>query len=83
MKRKLTLTIESGVTHRAKTFAHQQGISLSQFIEELLVRNIGETEKLSDKQSFSQRWAGKFQISEKTDARTVKLKEKYGLKSGK
>ncbi len=79
MKRKLTLTIESGVTHRAKTFARQQGISLSQFIEELLVSNIQKTEELSDKKSFSQRWAGKFQISEKTDPRSIKLKEKYGL----
>jgi hypothetical protein len=83
MKRKLTLTIEGGVTHRAKTLARRRGKSLSQLVEELLERETDETAPTADSAPFSRRWAGKMELAEREDPRFRKLTAKYDLETGK
>jgi len=85
MKRRLTLTITPKVSLRAKNFAQRRGISVSALVEHLLVEATGaETESKVEartRPSFSNRWAGKFRLTEKNDVRSAQLKSKYGLES--
>ena len=87
MKNKLTLTIEGGVTHRAKTLARRRGKSFSQLVEELLTREMNECSTSpelapSERETFSKRWAGKMELAESADPRFRKLMTRYGLETG-
>jgi hypothetical protein len=82
MKSKLTLTIEGRITHRAKILARKRGTSLSQLVEDLLVRETGQEDPAAKPASFSRRWAGRMALAEKTGERTQKLRRKYGLRAG-
>jgi len=55
MKTKLTLTVEKELINQAKTIAHAQETSVSSLVESFL-SNLA----LKRKDSFSQRWQGKF-----------------------
>ncbi len=72
MKEKLNLTIEKSLIPRSKAYARSKGISVSTLVEKLL-RNVTD----ENKESFSQRWAGKFSVLEREDERYKKLKERY------
>ena len=72
MKTKLTVTIDEEVLPKAKRYARSQGISLSQLIETTL-KDLSSKEQ----QSFSQRWRGKFQPTERNDDRYRRLSKKY------
>lgn len=82
MKTKLTLTIEGGVTHRAKTLARRRGKSLSQLVEELLKKEMDSKSSVAERETFSDRWLGKMVLAETEDPRLKKLLAKYELESG-
>lgn len=79
MKTKMTLSIEQQVSHQAKTLAKQRGTSLSQMIENFLRRELEPLETGKSTNPFSQRWAGRMELTKSTDARAQKLKSKYNL----
>ncbi len=79
MKTKLTLTIDQGISHRAKSLARQRGSSLSQLVEDLLADQMGAKVRASAKVAFSKRWAGRMTLSETNDVRSSRLKQKYRL----
>ena len=82
MKRKLTLTVDNDLTHRAKRLARKRGKSLSALIEDLLKR---ETEYATGKAraaTFSERWGGQMTLSTRPGERLAKLQKKYGLTRG-
>ncbi|NOG44374.1 MAG: hypothetical protein HND50_04045 [Calditrichaeota bacterium] len=74
MKQKINLTINDQLIHRTKKFTRKQGISVSQFIENLLYKAIDEKEE-----SFTDKWQGKLKsaIKDENDPRFKKLKERY------
>jgi len=72
MKRKLTITIDEEVLPRAKRYARQNGVSLSQLIEDAL-RNLAPR----DGPSFSTKWRGKFLPAERNSPRYKTLAERY------
>lgn len=72
MKAKLTITIDQEIIPLAKLQAKQQGLSLSQMIENAL-RALSARES----KSFSRRWRGKFRVAEKADDRFRGLAERY------
>ena len=79
MKTKLTLTIDRGISHRAKSLARRRGSSLSQLVENLLADQTEASTRPPKKAPFSERWAGRMKISEKEDARSQKLRKKYRI----
>ena len=79
MKTKLTLSIDEGVTSRAKIVAKKRGTSLSGMVEAFLEREATSGRSSGTEVSFSERWKGKAVVSDRTDARTIRLKQKYGL----
>lgn len=81
MKTKMTLGIEQRVSHQAKFLAKQRGTSLSQMIENFLRQEIAPTTTRKSALSFSQRWAGKMNLTKSTDPRAQKLKSKYKLEN--
>lgn len=83
MKTKLTLTIDSGISHRAKSLARKRGSSLSQMVEDLLADQMGPTVREPKKKPFSERWAGRMKLSGKNDLRSRRLKRKYGIEEPK
>jgi hypothetical protein len=58
MKAKLTVTIEEELIIRAKQYAQEKGISISELVETSLRFVTHRPEG-----SFSQRWRGKFQLA--------------------
>ena len=72
MKKKLTLTVDAELIPRAKEMARSRGISLSQWVEDLL----RESER-NGEPSFSSRWAGRFVAAERADDRYDALARKY------
>lgn len=73
MKTKLTVTIDRDVLPRAKRYARERGMSLSEIIE-------GSLRQLSSKgetPSFSSRWRGQFEPVHRDDARFEALAKKY------
>ncbi|MEZ4272512.1 MAG: DUF6364 family protein [Myxococcota bacterium] len=54
MKQKLTVTVDEQLIPKAKRYARQKGISLSELIERRLAAVCGDSEKTS----FSSRWRG-------------------------
>ena len=72
MKTKLNLTIDINLIPISKNYAQIQGISLSQLVENLLREKTSEI-----KPTFSEKWRGQFNVSEKNDARYNKLKKRY------
>ncbi len=79
MKTKLTLTIDAGISHRAKSLARQRGSSLSQMVEDLLAEQTGVEVRDPKKTPFSKRWAGRMRLSAKDDLRSQKLRRKYNI----
>jgi len=73
MKAKLTVTIDEELIPRAKQYADQRGLSLSQLVETSL-RTVTEG---AEGVSFSQRWRGKFQPAGREDERYRTLAERY------
>lgn len=74
MKTKLTVTIDQALIPRAKRYARQHGVSLSQLIETAL-KAIGA----EDARPFSERWRGGFRPAGHRDARYRALANRYGL----
>ena len=74
MKTKLNLTIDEDLVPKTKAFARKKGMSVSELVEEYL-------KKITDQPSlsFSEKWCGKFTISEKKRPRFEKLKDRYQL----
>ena len=73
MKKKLTLTIDEDVIPRAKQLARSKDLSLSQLVEDLL-----KSTDTGPVETFSERWAGKFQLADVVgDDRFDYLASKY------
>ncbi|MBP6771900.1 MAG: hypothetical protein KA154_02815 [Gemmatimonadaceae bacterium] len=73
MKTKLTVTIDKDLLPRAKRYARERGVSLSEIIE-------GSLRRLSDADdtpSFASRWRGQFVPAEHADERFDALAKKY------
>ena len=68
MKTRMTITIEPGVSHRAKAVARAQGTSLSGLVESLLAREAGMVAPV-DKVSFGEKWTGALKLAPKQEAR--------------
>jgi hypothetical protein len=77
MKTRMTITIEPGVSHRAKAVARAQGTSLSGFVEFLLAREAGMVAPV-DKVSFGEKWTGALKLAPNQEARARQLRERYG-----
>jgi len=73
MKAKLTITIAEDLVPRAKQYARERGLSLSELVESSLRIVTEETERTS----FSQRWRGKFQASSGSSDRYNALAKRY------
>ena len=73
-KSKLNLTINEKLIPRSKMFAKKQGKSVSQLVEELLIKALDE-----EKNNFTKKWLGKLSVSDKKDSRTEFLKDRYQL----
>jgi hypothetical protein len=74
MKTKLTLSVEETVVRRSKEHAARRGTSLSQFVEDLLERELAEGEE-----DFVEKWGGKLVLRERPDdPRMEYLLRKYG-----
>ena len=68
MKQKINLTLDVEHITRTKRFARKKGIFISPIIESLLVETV-----LKDEKRFSQKWQGKFKLTQKrqlSDAET-------------
>ena len=79
MRERVNLTLDPGLTLRAKQLAKARGISLSRLIEDLL-RDICETEAKGNRlhrRAFSRRWRGKVSLVEGVEPRRQYLQEKY------
>lgn len=74
MKAKLTLSIEKSVVKRGKEHAARTGTSLSQFVEDLLARELANGEE-----DFVDKWRGKLVWREERagDPRYEYLKRKH------
>jgi hypothetical protein len=79
MKNRITLTMDPEIAKRAKRIAHERKTSVSALIEDL----VRSTPVLARKQkeSFTDRWAGKLQLRESSpsDLRLKELKKRYEL----
>jgi len=75
MKTKLTLSVEESTIKRSKEHAARHGTSLSQFVEDLLNKELAEGEE-----DFVEKWAGKLVLREERagDPRYEYLKRKHG-----
>jgi hypothetical protein len=73
MKAKLTVTIDEELIPQAKQAARARGISLSQLIEASL-RGVAQG---GSPGTFSKRWRGKFEESERDDDRYRALAKRY------
>jgi len=78
MKSRITLTIDPGVSHRAKEVARREGVSLSSLVENMLAEISGKTIP-RPKASFSQRWRGRMRLDQARDERARRLREKFNL----
>jgi hypothetical protein len=72
MKTKLTLTFDKAFLPKAKRYAREHGVSLSQLIEQTLKKIA-----LKESPTFSEQWRGKFHLSERTSPRYKALKKRY------
>lgn len=73
MKAKLTVTIDDKLIPEAKRHAREHGVSLSQLIETSLREVTADS-----RQSFSERWRGKFRLAKgDDDERYSALTKKY------
>lgn len=80
MKSRVTFTLDPQISHRAKSVARRRNMSLSALVQSLLANEIGkESVEPPPAQRFGARWAGKFEVSEAQDPRTLRLKAKYDL----
>lgn len=74
MKAKVTLTLDPGKTHRAKSAAKRAGVSMSSWVERLLDDAMdGPTSG----HPFTQRWRGAARLRDLNDPRACRLKAKY------
>jgi hypothetical protein len=73
MKAKLTVIVDEELIPKAKRYASQKGLSLSDLVEASL-RTVTEEVEAS---SFSQRWRGKFQPAGGEDERYQALAKRY------
>lgn len=73
MKTKLTVTIDRDLLPRAKRYARDRGVSLSELIEAQL-RSVSDS---ADRPSFATRWRGAFKPAEHDDPRYEALARKY------
>lgn len=82
MKKKLTLTIEESVKHRAKRFANQHGISISEMVERYLDSvTRSDTEFIPEPGSWTESMYGSAKLSKEYEGMTYKqIKEKEILK---
>ena len=85
MKKKLTLTIEESIKDRAKVYAKQKGISVSEMVEQYLDLKTRSQGSDIPADSPVHRFAGALPLSasEKSDQELLReaLEEKYGTHS--
>ncbi len=79
MKQHITLSIDSEVIKKARKASHLLDKSISQLVEEFLVK-ISDKEDFS-KKSFVEKWTGKYSLREHPsgDKRSVVLRKRFGL----
>ena len=81
MKKRVSLTIDQNVMHRAKQVARRRNTSVSQLVEDSL-RYIAEPGS-TDGKNFVERWRGKLKLKllprDPSDPRREYLWKKYGL----
>ncbi|MCH8512946.1 MAG: DUF6364 family protein [Kiritimatiellae bacterium] len=78
MKTRITLTVDPGVSHRAKDVARREGLSLSALVEKML-KDVSGDPSTPSRETFSQRWRGRMELTDISDERTARLKDKYKL----
>ena len=73
MKQKLTITVDAELLPAAKRYARSRGVSLSSLVEQSLRELAG-----GNRQSFSERWRGRFRAAERSnDPRYDALAKKF------
>lgn len=75
MKTKLTLTVEDELIPKAKRYAGEKGVSLSEVVE-------GALRLLTDPPSgtpFSAKWRGRFKLRRRASVRFRRLAARYGV----
>jgi hypothetical protein len=79
VKRRVTLTLDPAMSHRAKRLAHARQTSVSALVEGFL-RSMPLT-RGTQRSTFVERWSGKFKLARTTsgDARMRALKARYRL----
>ena len=73
MKTKLTVTIDRDLVPKAKRYARERGVSLSELIE----AGLREVADAAETPSFAARWRGAFTTADHDDARYRALAQKY------
>jgi hypothetical protein len=73
MKTKLTVTIDRDLLPRAKRYARERSMSLSEIIE----GSLRQLRSKCETPSFSSRWRGQFEPARHDDARFEALARKY------
>ena len=79
MKQRINLTVDAEIMYRARQLAHQRHTSISQLVEDLLIRLTQTSEKESE--DLVKKWAGKLKLAPRdlSDPRREYLWRKYGL----
>ncbi len=72
MKTRLNLTLDQDLILLSKEHAQSKGMSVSEFVEELLRKAI-----VDDGSTFSEKWRGKFNEAGKQGPRHERLKERF------
>ena len=72
MKRKLTITLDGALVHKAERLARWRGLSLASLIETSLRETLAD-----DAPTVADRWRGKFRAAERDDPRYEALARKY------
>lgn len=72
MKTKLTITVDRDLVPRAKRYARARGVSLSSLIEAAL-----SDMAAAPGPTFSERWRGALELTQRDDPRYRALAEKY------
>ncbi len=78
MKNRISLTLDPTLTRCAKAEARRRGISVSGWVEQLLMAEVARTAGAGEaKSSFATRWEGKLRLRKGEEARRARLMQKY------
>jgi hypothetical protein len=80
VKKRITMTLDPAIHHRAKQTAKRRGTTFSGLVADLLQQAIESRPARGDgRKSFSSRWTGRGKLAGKSGARFEKLRAKHGL----